>query len=67
MSRGEKEAALFVLSIWNSMDEWSEFDLVCAPENDPNCGRFDVHRALSRWDTEHVQAFAAWVAAPWWG
>jgi hypothetical protein len=66
MSSGEKEAALFVLSVWSSSDDWSEFGLVCAPEDDANRGRFDMHRALSRGDDEHMRAFAAWVAAPWW-
>ena len=66
MSGGEKEAALFVLSVWNSSDDWSEFGLACAPEGEPNRGRFDMHRALSRWDDEHMRAFAAWVGAPWW-
>ena len=66
MSSGEKEAALFVLSVWNSSDDWSEFGLACAPGEDANRGRFDMHRALSRWDDEHMRAFAAWVAAPWW-
>jgi len=66
MSSGEKEAALFVLSVWNSMDDWSEFGLVCAPESDANRGRFELHRALTRWDAAHVRAFAGWVAAPWW-
>ncbi|MFZ5895530.1 MAG: hypothetical protein ACOY0T_31020 [Myxococcota bacterium] len=66
MSSGEKEAALFVLSVWNWMDDWSEFGLVAAPAGEANRGRFDVHRALSRWDDEHVKAFVAWAAAPWW-
>ena len=66
MSSGEKEAALLVLSVWNSSDDWSEFGLACAPEDDPNRGRFDMHRALSRWDDGHMRAFAAWVAEPWW-
>ena len=43
MSSGEKEAALFVLSVWNV---WSEFGLVCAREDDSNLGRFDMHGAV---------------------
>jgi len=66
MSSGEKDAALFVLSVWNSTDDWSEFGLVRGPESDLLRGRFDVHRAISNWDDGHRRAFAAWVAAPWW-
>jgi hypothetical protein len=66
MSSGEKEAALLVPSVWNSAEDWSASGLVRAPEDDPMRGRFDVHRALAGWDRGHKEAFAAWVAAPWW-
>jgi hypothetical protein len=46
-------AGRFVLSVWNSYDQW-------------RCGRFDLHEALSCWDEAHRRAFLAWSARPWW-
>lgn len=66
MSSGEKEAALFVLSVWNWMDDWAQFGLSRGPKEDAFRGRFDVHRALSSWDDDHTKAFLAWASAPWW-
>ncbi|HVK70365.1 MAG TPA: hypothetical protein VM694_38190 [Polyangium sp.] len=27
---------------------------------------FDMHAAVETWDAEHLAAFQAWVADPWW-
>lgn len=59
-SGGELDAALFVLSVWNATTDWSEW----ITRNGK--GRFDVHTALSNWDSEHRAAFVAWVKDPWW-
>lgn len=66
MSGGEKDAALFVLSVYNMTADWAEHGVVRGDENDPLRGRFDVHRALSNWDDGHRRAFLAWAAEPWW-
>jgi hypothetical protein len=60
---GMRDAGLFVLSVWNSSDDWSEW---LARDDGPMGGRFDVHRALGNWDPEHRAAFCKWAAAPWW-
>lgn len=65
MSSDENEAALFLLSLRNSSDEWSAFGFAGGPEDGASRGPCDTHRALSRWDDEHMRAFAARVAAPW--
>lgn len=61
---GQRDAALFVLSVWNYMDDWTEAGLT--RDSGPTGGRFDVHRALSNWDPSHRAAFAAWACDPWW-
>ena len=60
-SGGEKDAALFVLSVWNSTTDWADYGLQRA-----GSGRFDLHAALSNWDAEHHAAFLAWARAPFW-
>ena len=66
MSGGEKDAALFVLSVWNPDADWAALGLVRGHGDNPMRGRFDVHRALGNWDRGHSEAFTAWAAAPWW-
>ncbi len=58
---GQCDAALFVLSVWNWMDDWSGDGLTRG-----DSGRFDVHRALGNWDPGHRAAFVAWAREPWW-
>jgi hypothetical protein len=60
-SGGEKDAALFVLSVWDPATDWSEFGL----ERDGK-GRFEVHVALGNWDPAHRAAFVTWASRPWW-
>jgi len=66
-SGGEKDAALFVLSVWNPSTDWSEYGLTRhSSRNGEPCGFFDMHTALGNWDDKHRAAFLAWCAAPWW-
>ncbi len=58
---GQRDAALFVLSVWNWMDDWSRVGLTRG-----DSGRFDLHRALGNWDPSHRAAFVAWAREPWW-
>lgn len=50
---GSIEAARFILSVWDPSGRWS-------------AGRFNVCRALQRWDYAHRDAFVAWARDPWW-
>lgn len=50
-SSGGREAARFVLEVWNPSEEW-------------RCGRFDWHHALSIWDEHHRAAFIGWLKDP---
>lgn len=59
---GGTDAALFVLSVWNTGDDWSEW----ISRGGPDGGRFNLHRALGNWDSAHRAAFLAWARAPWW-
>jgi hypothetical protein len=65
LSGGEREAVLFVLSVWNSSTNWHEAAGLCRSDG-PMGGRFDVHRALGTWDQAHRDAFLAWARDPWW-
>lgn len=62
-SGGEKDAALFVLSVWNPGTDWTEWGL---SRGGDRAGFFDVHRALGNWDEKHRRAFMQWCASPWW-
>lgn len=62
-SGGEKDAALFVLSVWNTSTDWSQWGLTRGGERG---GFFDLHRALGNWDEKHREAFLAWAREPWW-
>lgn len=53
VTSGSLAAARFVLSVFN-------------PSTAFECGRFDLHEALSVWDADHRAAFLAWATAPWW-
>lgn len=62
---GGRDAALFVLSVWNPADDWRELAGL-ARDDGPTGGRFDVHRALGNWDPAHRAAFLRWAEDPWW-
>jgi hypothetical protein len=63
-SGGEKDAALFVLSVWNPSTDWNEW--VGLTRGGERGGIFDMHRALGNWDEKHREAFVAWARRPWW-
>lgn len=62
---GQRDAALFVLSIWDFRADWGD-ECGLRRDDGPTGGRFDVHRALGNWDPSHRAAFLAWARAPWW-
>lgn len=64
-SGGEKDAALFILSVWNPTSNWRTLARL-ARDRSPTGGLFDVHRALGNWDAENRQAFLEWARDPWW-
>lgn len=48
-----RQAAAFVLNLWNSRVEWE-------------CGKFDLFLSMRRlWDHEQRNAFQQWAADPW--
>lgn len=58
-----RQAAAFVLSVWNGCTPldggwWNE-----APYH---VGRFDPVEALGRWDARHAEAFREWCSDPFW-
>ena len=64
-SSGEKDAALFVLSVWNPQTDWRRVAKL-ARDRSPTGGLFDVHRALGNWDRRNRAAFLEWAQNPWW-
>ncbi len=48
-----RHAARFVLSLWNDAWPW-------------RVGRFDVTRAVRKWDDEHRAVVIGWTREPWW-
>lgn len=46
-------AAQFVLSVWDYTMNWK-------------CGRFDMTKALRKWDAANMTAWKRWAANPWW-
>jgi len=63
-SGGEKDAALFVLSVWNPETDWE--DTAGLTRGGERGGFFNVHQALGNWDDGHRAAFLAWARKPWW-
>ena len=64
-SSGEKDAALFILSVWNPTTNWRRVARL-ARDRSPTGGFFDVHRALANWDHGNRRAFLDWAREPWW-
>ncbi len=52
-SSGERNAAQFVLSVWNPNTKWQ-------------CGQFDLVEAAARLDDTHRNAITQWLQKPWW-
>ncbi len=65
-SHGEKLAAQFVLSVWNSSTDWEEVarenKIITDPEH--HFTRFDLFEAMNVWDQEHIAAMQAWIELP---
>jgi hypothetical protein len=53
-SSGGRHAAAFVLGVYSRTLPAA----LAVP--------FDMHAAMETWDVEHLAAFQAWVADPWW-
>lgn len=52
-SEAVTDCARFVLAVWNDDAPWK-------------VGRFDLMRAVARWDRDNRAAAVAWLSAPWW-
>lgn len=66
-SESTRQAAAFVLSVWNGGTPadggwWNDRDPVHG--NKLCVGRFDPVEAIARWDHLHTEAFLAWCRAP---
>ena len=64
-SVAEKDAALFILSIWNPNTDWWKVARL-ARDRTPLGGFFDVHRALGNWHPSNRRPFLEWAKDPWW-
>lgn len=61
---GQRDAGLFVLSVWGGAGEdWNQW---LSRGDGPTGGKFCLHRALGNWDAKHRAAFVAWASDPWW-
>jgi hypothetical protein len=58
----EKQAAAFVLAVWNG----GTYDEPWWCESPYRVGRFDAVDAMARWDSAHQAAFIAWCQNPFW-
>lgn len=58
---GSRNAAMFMLGVWNPNTNWKEFGLRVRKGS---TGRFDMFRAVSCWDPDHLKAFHQWLANP---
>jgi hypothetical protein len=61
---GAIEAARFVLQVWNSDVDWTEFAREVGIEGGGALTPFNVVRAMARWDRDHAEAMLAWLRAP---
>ena len=62
LSSGGRNAALFVLYIWDPGTDWKE---VAGLEN-YGLGRFDLAKMIGNWDQAHQVAFVGWATDPFW-
>ena len=58
---GKRDAALFVLGVWNGRTDWTEHGL-----SNRGSGRFELYLAFANWDQAHHDAFMTWVTEPFW-
>lgn len=68
---GSRQAARFVLGVWNSHSDWSELaeeegflDREKQPELTRLLQSFSVFDALNIWDRQHHNAFLRWAESP---
>jgi hypothetical protein len=61
---GSRQAALFLLSVWNRED-WRGFGLKVR-RGSQRIGRFDINDGFASWDGPHRRAALAWFANPFW-
>jgi hypothetical protein len=61
---GAIEAARFVLQVWSSDVDWTEFAREVGIEGGSALAPFNVVRAMGRWDRDHAEAMLAWLRAP---
>ena len=57
---GSRQAAMFLLHVWNGDTDWRKEGLKVKP----GFGRFNLSRAMAVWDDDHRKAFLAWAEEP---
>jgi hypothetical protein len=65
---GSRQAALFLLSVWNA-DDWTSFGLKRRRQQKGQprrIGRWDMTDAWAIWDDGHRAAALAWMTNPFW-
>lgn len=66
---GSREAALFLLGVYNGTTDWTAFakgEGLLPAKAPADALRFDLFHAMGVWDARHVEAFLAWIDAPFW-
>jgi len=62
---GSTHAAKFLLTVWNSSEDWGLYAReIGIPE--ATWAPFNVVRAMGVWDEEHQAAFRLWCTYPFW-
>lgn len=61
-SHGERIAARFLLSVWNSSTDWG--DVARERGFGSDFKRFDLFEAMHCFDAEHLAAMQAWIKRP---
>jgi hypothetical protein len=64
LSHGELLAARLVLGVWNPDTDWVAEAREAGLPYPLAAKRFDALEAATVWDREHLEALAAWLAAP---
>jgi hypothetical protein len=68
---GSRQAAMFLLSVWNK-DDWCAYGLKMrrrekgSHPGSRRIGRFDINDAWAAWDDAHRAAALAWLTNPFW-
>jgi hypothetical protein len=61
---GAREAARFVLQVWNFDEDWTAYAQGLGIECGSALIPFNVVRAMNRWDRDHAEAMLEWLRAP---